>query len=78
MNMPNSDRHRRTETAQRKAKTVKNNPSQAAREGGDVVLPSRLSGWSLYLAEAPPASATLMEEVSHLPVQERTVHKPKR
>lgn len=73
VSMPDSDGRRRT--AQRKAKTVKNNPSHAAREGRDAFLPSGVSGWSLYLAEAPPTSATFMDEVADLPVQERRVHK---
>jgi hypothetical protein len=59
-------------------KTVKNNRGQAAREGREAVLSSRLSHWSLYLAEAPPASATFMDEVADLPVQERNVHPRKR
>jgi antitoxin VapB len=72
---------------QRKAKIFMNNRSQAVRlpkefqfktehvfirrEGSDVVLSPRPSDWSSYLAEAPVASATFMEDVEDLPVQER-------
>lgn len=72
---------------QRKAKIFMNNRSQAVRlpkefqfkteevfirkEGSDVVLSPRPSDWSSYLTEAPVASATFMEEVEDLPVQER-------
>jgi hypothetical protein len=60
----------------RKARIVKNIHSQGAREGLDAVLSTRPSAWSLYL-EAPLASATFMEEVEDLPVQERRVHQHK-
>ena len=72
---------------QRKAKIFMNNRSQAVRlpkefqfrtqevfirkEGSEVVLSSRPFEWTSYLAEAPVASATFMEEVEDLPVQER-------
>ena len=72
---------------QRKAKLFMNNRSQAVRlpkefqfnthevfirrEGSDVVLSPRPSDWSSYFAEAPLASATFMDEVEDLPVQER-------
>lgn len=72
---------------QRKAKIFMNNRSQAVRlpkdfqfnvqevfirrEGSDVVLSPRPSDWSAYLAEAPIASASFMEDVEDLPSQER-------
>jgi antitoxin VapB len=72
---------------QRKAKIFMNNRSQAVRlpkdfqfhtqevfirrEGADVVLSPRPSDWSSYLAEAPVASSSFMDEVEDLPVQER-------
>ena len=72
---------------QRRAKLFMNNRSQAVRlpkefqfrtqevfirkEGSDVVLSPRPSEWSSYLAEAPLASASFMEDVEDLPVQER-------
>ena len=72
---------------QRKAKIFMNNRSQAVRlpkefqfrttevfirrEGSDVVLSAAPSDWKSYLAEAPAASATFMDEVEDLPVQER-------
>jgi len=37
------------------------------------VLSPRPFDWTSYLAEAPLASATFMEEVEDLPVQEREV-----
>lgn len=71
----------------RKAKVFMNNRSQAVRlpkdfqfnvpevfirkEGSDVVLSPRPSDWSSYLSEAPIASASFMEGVEDLPVQER-------
>jgi antitoxin VapB len=71
----------------RKAKIFMNNRSQAVRlpkefqfktqevfirrEGSDVVLSPRPSDWSSYLTEAPVASASFMEDVEDLPVQER-------
>ncbi len=71
----------------RRAKVFMNNRSQAVRlpkefqfktqdvfirkEGNDVILSPRPSDWSSYLAEAPRASATFMEDVEDLPVQER-------
>jgi antitoxin VapB len=72
---------------QRKAKIFMNNRSQAVRlpkdfqfkeqevfirkEGSDVVLSPRPSDWSSYLSEAPAASASFMEGIEDLPVQER-------
>jgi antitoxin VapB len=72
---------------QRRAKIFMNNRSQAVRlpkdfqfkveevfirkEGSDVVLSPRPTDWSSYLAEGPAASATFMEGVEDLPVQER-------
>jgi len=72
---------------QRKAKVFMNNRSQAVRlpkdfqfstpevfirkEGNEVVLSARPQDWSSYLAEAPVASASFMEGVTDLPVQER-------
>jgi antitoxin VapB len=74
-------------TMQRKAKVFLNNRSQAVRlpkdfqfntqevfirkEGADVVLSPRPTDWSSYLAEAPVASASFMESVEDLPVQDR-------
>lgn len=43
------------------------------REGSDVVLSPRPFDWSAYLADAPAASASYMDEVEDLPVQEREV-----
>ncbi len=48
-------------TMQRKAKVF----------GSDVVLSPRPFDWSSYIAEGPVASATFMEGVEDLPVQER-------
>lgn len=72
---------------QHKAKIFMNNRSQAVRlpkefqfktrevfirkEGSDVVLSTRPFDWSSYLAEGPVASATFMEGIEELPVQER-------
>jgi len=58
----------------RKAKLFMNNRSQAVRfrkEGEELILSPRPSEWSSYLAEAPVASATFMEDIEDLPVQER-------
>jgi antitoxin VapB len=71
----------------RTAKIFMNNRSQAVRlpkdfqfnveevfirkEGTDVVLSPRPTDWSSYLSEAPIASASFMENVEDLPVQER-------
>ncbi len=71
----------------RKAKIFMNNRSQAVRlpkefqfrtqevfirrEGSEVVLSPRPFDWATYLAEAPAASASFMEGVEDLPVQER-------
>jgi antitoxin VapB len=41
------------------------------KEGSDVVLSPRPSDWSSYLEDGPVASATFMEGVDDLPVQER-------
>jgi antitoxin VapB len=87
MYMPRSNKERKIVTSKRKAKIFMNNRSQAVRlpkdfqfntqevfirkEGSEVVLSPRPSDWSLYLAEAPVASATFMEDVEDLPVQER-------
>lgn len=70
---------------QRRAKIFLNNGSQAVRlpkdfqfstkevfirkEGSDIVLSARPSDWSSYLAEAPLASETFMEEVEDLSTQ---------
>ena len=75
------------EHMQRKAKVFMNNRSQAVRlpkefqfrtqevfirkEGNEVVLSPRPFDWTSYLAEAPVASASFMEGVEDLPVQER-------
>jgi antitoxin VapB len=72
---------------QRRAKIFMNNRSQAVRlpkdfqfntqevfirqEGANVVLSPRPSDWSSYLAEAPRASDTFMDNVEDLPMQER-------
>lgn len=72
---------------QRKAKVFMNNRSQAVRlpkdfqfntpevfirkEGCDVVLSPRPTDWASYLAEGPVASASFMEGVEDLPVQDR-------
>ena len=72
---------------QRKAKIFLNNGSQAIRlpkefqfnvqevfirkEGADVVLSPRPLDWSSYLANAPVASQSFMDDVEDLPVQER-------
>jgi antitoxin VapB len=74
-------------TQARKAKLFMNNRSQAVRlpkdfqfktdevfirkEGEDLVLSPRPSDWSSYLADAPVASASFMEDIDDLPVQER-------
>ena len=67
---------------QRKAKIFWNNGSQAVRlpkefqfnveevfirkEGDDVVLSPRLLDWSSYLANAPVASQSFMEDVEEI------------
>ena len=72
---------------QRKAKIFMNNRSQAGRlpkefqfrtqevfirkEGSTVLLSPRPFDWTSFLADAPVASATFMEVVEDLPVQER-------
>ena len=72
---------------QRKAKIFMNNRSQAVRlpkefqfkvsevfirkQGSDVVLSPRPLDWSSYLASAPAASESFMENIGDLPVQER-------
>ncbi|MGB7600428.1 MAG: type II toxin-antitoxin system VapB family antitoxin [Candidatus Sulfotelmatobacter sp.] len=72
---------------QRKAKLFMNNRSQAVRlpkdlqmkteevfirkEGEDIVLSPRPTDWSSYLADAPVASSSFMENVDDLPIQER-------
>ena len=72
---------------QRKAKIFMNNRSQAVRlpkefqfqvrevfirkQGSEVVLSPRPLDWSAYLASAPAASASFMEGIEDLPVQER-------
>jgi len=72
---------------QHKAKIFMNNRSQAVRlpkefqfktrevfirkEGSDVVLSTRPFDWSSYLAEGRVASATFMEGIEDLLVQER-------
>jgi len=71
----------------RTAKIFMNNRSQAVRlpkefqfnttevfirkDGSDVVLSPRPLDWSSYLGEGPVASESFMQEVEHLPVQER-------
>jgi len=72
---------------QRKAKIFMNNRNQAVRlpkefefkakevfirkEGSTVILSPRPFDWSSYLTTAPVASATFMEGIEDLPVQER-------
>ena len=72
---------------QRKAKIFMNNRSQAVRlpkefqfnvqevyiqkEGSDLVLSPRPLDWDAYLAGSPVASASFMEGIEDLPVQER-------
>jgi antitoxin VapB len=74
-------------TMQRKAKLFMNNRSQAVRlpkdfqfstqevfirkEGADVVLSPRPADWSSYLANAPVASASFMENIEDLLAQDR-------
>jgi antitoxin VapB len=74
-------------TRRRKAKLFMNNRSQAVRlpkdfqfktdevfirkEGADVILSPHPTDWSSYLADAPVASSSFMENVEDLPVQER-------
>jgi antitoxin VapB len=41
------------------------------KEGSDVILSPRPTDWSEYFAEVPAASATFMDGVEKLPVQER-------
>jgi antitoxin VapB len=81
------DKAKKGTAMQRKAKIFMNNRSQAVRlpkdfqfnvqevfirkEGSDVVLSPRPSDWSSYLEEAPVASASFMEGVEDLPIQER-------
>jgi antitoxin VapB len=78
---------RTDQQTERKAKIFKNNRSQAVRlpkefqfrthevfirkEGSEVVLSPRPFDWTSYLAEAPVASASFMEGVEDLPVQDR-------
>jgi antitoxin VapB len=75
------------QSAGRKAKVFMNNRSQAVRlpkefqfrtqevfirkEGSEVVLSPRPFDWSSYLEDAPAASASFMDGVEDLPVQER-------
>lgn len=79
--------HQEEQHVQRKAKIFMNNRSQAVRlpkefqfrtqevfirkEGSEVVLSPRPFDWTSYLTEAPVASASFMEGVDDLPVQER-------
>jgi antitoxin VapB len=72
---------------QRRAKLFMNNRSQAVRlpkdfqfnteevfirkEGSEVILSPRPSDWSAYIAGGPVASASFMEGIEDLPVQER-------
>lgn len=83
MYMPNS----KDQSTARKAKVFMNNRSQAVRlpkefqfrthevfirkEGSEVVLSPRPFGWSSYLSDSPAASASFMEGVEDLPIQER-------
>jgi antitoxin VapB len=80
---------RTAQQMQRTAKIFMNNRSQAVRlpkefqfrthevfirkEGSEVVLSPRPFDWTSYLAEAPVASASFMEGVRGVPVQERDV-----
>jgi antitoxin VapB len=80
---------RKEQHMQRKAKIFMNNRSQAVRlpkefqfrtrevfirkEGSEIVLSPRPFDWTSYLAEAPVASESFMEEVEDPPVQEREV-----
>ena len=41
------------------------------KEGEDVVLSPRPKDWCAYLEDAPAASASYMEDVEDLPLQER-------
>ena len=41
------------------------------KEGEEVILSPRPRDWHLYLENAPVASDTFMDNVEHLPVQER-------
>jgi antitoxin VapB len=41
------------------------------KEGAEVVLSPRPSDWSAYLADAPVASPSFMENIEDLRVQER-------
>ena len=41
------------------------------KEGDEVILSPRPADWSEYLAEGPIASASFMDNVETLPVQER-------
>jgi antitoxin VapB len=72
---------------QRRAKVFMNNRSQAVRlpkefqfntdevfirkEGEDVILSPRPTGWGPYLDGGPIASDAFMENVEDLPAQER-------
>jgi antitoxin VapB len=74
---------------QRTAKIFMNNRSQAVRlpkdfqfstaevfirrQGDDVILSARPTGWTDYLASAPAACEHFMEGVEDLPVQERSI-----
>ena len=74
-------------TQHRKDKLFMNNRSQAVslpkdfqfktdevfirKEGEDLVLSPRPSDWFSYLADAPVASPSFMEDIEDLPVQER-------
>jgi antitoxin VapB len=71
----------------RKAKLFLNNRSQAVRlpkdfefktdevfirkEGAEIILSPHPTDWSSYLADAPVASPSFMDEIQDLPVQER-------
>ena len=73
----------------RTAKIFLNNRSQAVRlpkdfqfkgsevfirrQGEEVVLSARPSGWENYLTQGPVAPADFMSNVEKLPVQERTL-----
>jgi virulence-associated protein VagC len=54
---------------QRTAKIFMNN----RRQGGEVILPARLSDWSAYLASDTVASEEFMEGVEDLPAEERSL-----
>jgi antitoxin VapB len=74
-------------TVPRRARLFRNNRSQSVRlpkdfefktdevfirkEGSEIILSPRPTDWSSYLADAPIASSSFMENIEDLPVQER-------